>query len=270
MIGVNLQLFDVATSQDSLTGIQALWWDVTEPKDFSTPIGRSEIVTTDASGYINLDLSNVTGLSIGDYGFLTLYKLDAGDDEDSLVFSGKVITSNIGSGVDMYYYDPQWTRPTDWPALDAPVVGTQKIQLLYAVHDIETAGNAVAFSAAAAYSVDWGDGTASEDVATGVTAEHTFDYDDADFADSVIKGQSDAVAVTFTASTDMVNRTAHGYSANQVLNLATLVTTTGISTFTKYFVKTGTADTFQLSLTAGGAAITLTSDGSGTVFIPEY
>ena len=196
MIGVNLQLFDASTQQASLSNIQAMWWDVTEPKDGYRPIGKTSLASTDSNGYIDLDLSNVTGLGIGDYGFLMLYKLDATDHEDSLVFAGKVQTSDITSGVDMYYYDSGWTRPSDWPTLDAIVDGVQKVQGVYAVYDIETAGNAVAITVAGAYHVDWGDGT-SADFASGVSAEHTYDYSDTDLGAATSEGFKCAV-ITIT------------------------------------------------------------------------
>ena len=79
MIGIHLQLFDELTQQASLSNIQAMWWDVTEPKYGYRPIGKTSLASTDSSGYIDLDLSNVTGLGIGEYGFLMLYKLDATD-----------------------------------------------------------------------------------------------------------------------------------------------------------------------------------------------
>ena len=178
MIGVNLQLFDGATQQASLSNIQALWWDVEEPKDGSRPAGRSDAVTTDATGYINLDLSNVSGLTVGSSGFLLLYKLDDSDHEDSLVFSGKVATSDIESGIDMYYYDSGWIRPVDWPSLSDNSDGVQKISGLFAVYDRETDGNKVILECSAAYHVVWGDG-ASEDVASGTSITHAYDYDDA-------------------------------------------------------------------------------------------
>ena len=196
MIGIHLQLFDEAAQQASLSNIQAMWWDVTEPKYGYRPIGKTSLASTDSSGYIDLDLSNVTGLGIGEYGFLMLYKLDATDHEDSLVFAGKVQTADITSGVDMYYYDSGWTRPSDWPALDAITDGVQKIQGVYAVYDIETAGNGVAFACTGAYHVDWGDGT-NEDVATGVTAQHVYDYADADLGSATSEGFKCAV-ITIT------------------------------------------------------------------------
>ena len=196
MIGIHLQLFNETAQQASLSNIQAMWWDVTEPKDGYRPIGKTSLASTDSSGYIDLDLSNVTGLGIGDYGFLMLYKLDATDHQDSLVFAGRVQTSDITSGVDMYYYDSGWTRPSDWPALDEITDGVQKVQGLYAVYDIETAGNGVAFACGGAYHVDWGDGT-NEDVATGVTAQHVYNYADADLGSATSEGFKCAV-ITIT------------------------------------------------------------------------
>lgn len=175
MIGVHLKLFNGSAPKANLTGIQALWWDVTEPKDGAIPVGKTNSVVTDQDGYIDLDLSAVTSLAIGEYGFLMLYKLDAEDHKDSLVFAGKIQTADITSGVDMYYHKTEWIRPTDWPLIDDPVAGTEKFQGLYAVYNIETGGNGVAFACEGNYHVDWGDGT-NEDFASGVTAQHVYDF----------------------------------------------------------------------------------------------
>ncbi len=66
MLGVTLTLYDGATPQANLSDIQALWWDVEEPYDFSTPTGRTNVAVTDASGIISLDLSSVSGLEDND------------------------------------------------------------------------------------------------------------------------------------------------------------------------------------------------------------
>ena len=178
MIGIHLQLFNGTTPLVNLSGIQAMWWDVTEPKDGSKPDGKTITASTDSNGYINLDLSNVTDLGIGDYGFLMIYQPNAGNHEDSLVFAGKVQTADILTGADMYFYESGWTRVSDWPLIAAPIAGVEKFQGIYAVYDIETAGNGVALYCEGAYHVDWGDGT-SEDVPTATIAEHVYDYDNA-------------------------------------------------------------------------------------------
>ena len=69
---------------------------------------------------------------------------------------------------------PFWIRPSDWPALDPIVSGTQKIQCLIAVR---SAANSAAMSIqiSGAYTVDWGDGT-SANFASGATASKIYDY----------------------------------------------------------------------------------------------
>jgi hypothetical protein len=78
-------------------------------------------------------------------------------------------------------------------------------------------------------------------------------------------GVSNAVAVTLQDAGDTVTLTAHGIPNGTEVSLATLVTTTGIVINTRYYAVGATANTFQLSLTSGGAAILLTTDGSGTL-----
>jgi TP901-1 family phage major tail protein len=74
-----------------------------------------------------------------------------------------------------------------------------------------------------------------------------------------------ATAVTFTDSGDTVGLTAHGFLAGQIVQFATVVTTTGITANTKYFVVNPLANTFQVASTLGGAALPLTTDGTGTL-----
>jgi len=252
-LGVNLQLFNGAVPQASLSGIQALWWDVEEPYDATTPIGRSNAVTTDGSGFINLDLSDVSGLTSGDYGFLVLYKLDPGDHQDSLVFSGRVETSIIGSGVSMAPPQSTWVRNPTWLAMP-DLTGLQKFAGLHAVFP---ESSFCALSAAGNYTVDWGDGTVSN-ISGGVTAYHQYSFADVDLANT--NGP-----VTLQDTGDTVTRTTHGYTDGMRVTLYNIVSTTGIVEGAPYFVISATANTFQLSNTLGGSAIPLTTNGSATL-----
>jgi surface protein len=74
-----------------------------------------------------------------------------------------------------------------------------------------------------------------------------------------------AAAVTTTASTSRINRTAHGLQNNDEVSFATVVTTTGITPNTIYYVVNRTDDDFQISTSSGGSALTFTNDGSGTI-----
>lgn len=68
----------------------------------------------------------------------------------------------------------EWTRPADWLTLPTLVDGNQRVVGLFAVFNHQS--NFVAFRCRGAYTVDWGDGTAPENVADNVTAEHAYDY----------------------------------------------------------------------------------------------
>jgi len=65
-----------------------------------------------------------------------------------------------------------WTRPADW--LTMPTPGAQEIIGLMAVYD--DGGNYVAFNCQGAYTVDWGDGTAPVNYATGITAAYQYTF----------------------------------------------------------------------------------------------
>lgn len=74
-------------------------------------------------------------------------------------------------------------------------------------------------------------------------------------------------AVTFTDAGDLVGLAAHGLVAGQKVVFDTVVTTTGVTAGTEYFViaANNTTNSFQVSATSGGAAVALTTDGTGTM-----
>jgi hypothetical protein len=77
-------------------------------------------------------------------------------------------------------------------------------------------------------------------------------------------------AVTFQDTGNTVTRTAHGLANGNVVSFTTITSTTGIVTNTPYFVVNATANTFQVADTEGGAAKTLTTNGSGNMISPSY
>jgi hypothetical protein len=91
--GATITLHTGTTPQASITDIVALWWDATTPS--GAPDYSTTTASTDASGVLTLDLDVTTALSIGDNGFLLLYKLDGADHRDSLVFAGRVAVSDV-------------------------------------------------------------------------------------------------------------------------------------------------------------------------------
>jgi hypothetical protein len=83
-------------------------------------------------------------------------------------------------------------------------------------------------------------------------------------------GISTAMAVTFQDTGDTVTKVAHGIDNGTRLAFTSITSTTGISTYTIYYVVNATADTFQVSDTEGGSARTLTTDGSGNMIFEHY
>ena len=78
-------------------------------------------------------------------------------------------------------------------------------------------------------------------------------------------GLSTAVAVTTQGTPNTITRTAHGLPTNTLVYFVTVVTTTGISLYTPYYVINSLANTFQISTSLGGGALDFTTDGSGTI-----
>ena len=70
-----------------------------------------------------------------------------------------------------------WVRPADWLSIPEITTGEEVIYILMAVYNVE--GNFAAFKFAGNYTVDWGDGNI-ENVASGVKAQHSYDWDDLD------------------------------------------------------------------------------------------
>ena len=100
------------------------------------------------------------------------------------------------------YSSSGWVRNPSWSALPSVTSSDQKFVGLFSVY---SDSNFLAFSVAGAYTVDWGDGTSTENFSSGTTAYHNYDY--------TVSGLDNTNApVTFTDSGDTVNRTSHGYS----------------------------------------------------------
>lgn len=157
------------------------------------------------------------------------------------------------------YLGDEWVRNPSWLPLASIDDTQQKFTGLYRINRFANF-IAVIFntSGGAQYTIDWGDGSAPVNVNSGTQANYEYDYNDVDLAGT------DA-PVTFTASTNTVDRTAHGYIDGMTINFATIVTTTGILVTENYYVINATTNTFQLSTQEGGSPVTLTNDGSGTI-----
>lgn len=116
------------------------------------------------------------------------------DGTESFPVLQTVLKRVVASFLKDYVY---WPRPTDWPAMPATAANT--IHMLAAVYD--HGQNSVALrmtTSSGTYSVDWGDGTSSTGVASGASAEHTYDFADVDLPAATSRGYKVAV-ITITA-----------------------------------------------------------------------
>lgn len=74
-------------------------------------------------------------------------------------------------------------------------------------------------------------------------------------------------SVTADAGTDKITLASHGFAANQKVVLSGSIAPGGLSFGTTYYVITDTSNTFGLSLTSGGAAIDITSNGTSVTLV---
>lgn len=86
-----------------------------------------------------------------------------------------------------------------------------------------------------------------------------------------VTGSGLAISTDVTVSSDVaantLTRTAHGLPNGTPVAFVALGTTTGITVRTIYYVVNATANTFQISLTADGAAIDLTGTNAAAMTI---
>ena len=102
-------------------------------------------------------------------------------------------------------------------------------------------------------------GTDFEDVAAGsvsITADDTNDR-----LKLEVTGYTPVTGCTAAASTDVISKTAHGFSNNDDIIFTSLTGGAGLTVDTvTYWVVDAAADTFKVSATRGGAAVNITTD----------
>jgi surface protein len=173
--------------------------------------------------------------------------------------SASPTTSNAGLNTKRLQATQPWVRNPSWPAISA-VAGDNKLVGLYAVWPGDGVGNGGNFFAAncsGAYTINYGDGTTTN-YGAATQANYEFNFNSASLAGT-------NAPVTLTDAGDLVTRTAHGYTSGMTVKFYNIVTTTGLSANTPYFVINATANTFQVSTTPAGSPVALTNNGSATL-----
>lgn len=149
-----------------------------------------------------------------------------------------------------------WVRNPSWPALPTVSNTSNRIVGLYAVYSTgyNSCSLTTTTNSSGTWTVDWGDGTSSgalSSAAGQIDKEYTY---------STLPATN--APATLVASTSTVNRTNHGYTDGMEVRLYDVTTTTSVRSGQLYYVVNATANTFQVSDTLGGSAVSINADGT--------
>jgi len=173
---------------------------------------------------------------------------------------------DVGIPETPFYTTDPWFRNPCWLSLPTVTNTEQKFVGLLAIDpDVNDVRLIIEMDTSLdSFRVDWGDGVIEDfiDPSTASTGsalvQHSYDYN------NVLFNGTDA-PVTFTASTNTVNRTSHGYSNEMFITFAEITTTPEIDRNRTYWVVNATANTFQIATTKNGTPLDFTMDGSGKI-----
>ena len=189
------------------------------------------------------------------------------DDDTILVSDGGVDKAMAISDLRSFLSTNTYTRPEDWLAMPADAANTMSV--LVAVWPDDTLNYVgLNMTVTGGYTVDWGDGTAPENVASGVQANHNYTYADADLAGTETSRDYKQAIITITtqaanpfttvnfaaknASLAATQQAMHSYLDMQ-LNIPSCTTLTiRSSTCNTYFLE-------RVNFTALGAITTMAS-----------
>lgn len=101
--------------------------------------------------------------------------------------------------------------------------------------------------------------------ATGGVGDFVFVENDTLITQNYLLGQGAIIKTVTTTASDILTSVAHNFAVNQLVQFSTTGTLSTILTQTGYWVvSVPTADTFKISATQGGTAITLGGAGTGS------
>jgi hypothetical protein len=173
--------------------------------------------------------------------------------------------AKVPSGVDVHVADPSYT-----PII---VVAKVSVDTGFDPATVTAAGESVL--SAYLSPAEWGKPQSGDLSGSGWTNQTTLYYNELiselDRAAGVgrvitlLVGGGTGKAFTVAAATDVFSSTAHGFSNGDAVVLRSgLVPGAPLATGTVYYVRDAEANAFKLTATVGGAAINITSDGSGS------
>ena len=119
-----------------------------------------------------------------------------------------------------------WVRPEDWLEFTDPAPGSQEVQILMAVYP--TSNNFAVVRCQGAFTVDWGDGSSPEDVASNTAGRKAIAYADAPAGTETSGGYRQVIIkvtpqvgqdITFFAASDAVYLGANAATSTNYLDI---------------------------------------------------
>ena len=191
---------------------------------------------------------NLTGIPFSGYAdVINLLSTGGGGSTGPSVEWSEAYYQSVLNSVEPYQ------RPKDWLTLPNMVDGDSKLIGLCAVYPN---GNYVALSATGNYTVNWGDGTV-ENFASNIQAEHAYNY-----AAAALDGTNAPVGLAMDGT---VTRANHGRVEGEKIKLYTIVGVTELKEGQECYVRDVTQNSFKLSATVGGVALTFASAGTAAL-----
>lgn len=92
--GINIPLHNGSTPVGAQSNVQVAFFDQPEPGDFNAPALKTKTASINDQGELIVELSG-TSLELGQPGFAIVYKLDTNNHEDSPVFAGQVVVTDV-------------------------------------------------------------------------------------------------------------------------------------------------------------------------------
>lgn len=132
------------------------------------------------------------------------YNIKTFPNQNNVISKGTTNTSALPTENPAIY-----TRPADWLAMPSITSSDQKIACLVAI--FSEGSNFIAFTLAGNYTVDWGDGN-TENVSSGVTAYHQYDYSTYDVSNTTLCSRGYKQAIIIITPTGGANLTSLNFN----------------------------------------------------------
>jgi hypothetical protein len=133
--------------------------------------------------------------------------------ENNIGGLGSGLMSNNIAEEDYEYTSSLYQRPADWLNLPVLSEGDQKLVGLYAVYNTDT--NFISFKCQGAYTVDWGDGSVSENIDSNVMAYHNYSYASFDDTSLCSRGYRQSIVTITPQEGQNLTKIDLGKSHNQ-------------------------------------------------------